>query len=79
VRQPAEIVERSVLDFQRIVAGSGAAVVPWLQDFTYGGVAYGPAEVTAQIDAAMRVGATGFLLWNPGSTYHVEVLNRPAS
>ncbi|HWC67674.1 MAG TPA: putative glycoside hydrolase [Acidimicrobiales bacterium] len=79
VRQPAEIVERSVLDFQRVVAGSGAAVVPWLQDFTYGGVAYGPAEVTAQIDAAMGSGARGFLLWNPGSTYHVEVLDRPTS
>ena len=51
VRQPADIVTRSVADFERIVAGSGAAVVPWLQDFSSGSVMYGPAEVRAQIDA----------------------------
>jgi hypothetical protein len=79
IRQPADIVQRSVIDFQRVVAGSGAAVVPWLQDFTYLGVPYGVAEVQAQIDAAMGVGATGFLLWNPSSTYHVEALDRAAS
>jgi hypothetical protein len=79
VRQPADIVQRSLIDFQRVVAGSGAAIVPWLQDFTYGGVAYGEAEVIAQIDAAMDVGSTGFLLWNPGSTYHVGALGRGAS
>jgi hypothetical protein len=78
IRQPADIVQRSVVDFQRVVAGSGAAVVPWLQDFTYLGVPYGVAEVKAQIDAAMGVGVTGFLLWNPGSTYHVDALDHPA-
>jgi hypothetical protein len=78
IRQPADIVQRSVVDFQRVVAGSGAAVVPWLQDFTYLGVPYGAAEVRAQIDAAMDVGATGFLLWNPSSTYHVDALDRTA-
>ncbi len=70
VRQPADIVTRSVADFERIVAGSGAAVVPWLQDFSWGSVIYGPAEVRAQIDAARAVGAEGFLLWNPTSQYN---------
>jgi hypothetical protein len=78
VHQPAEIVQRSLVDFQRVIAGSGAALVPWLQDFTYGGVAYGPSEVKAQIDAAMGAGVTGFLLWNPDSTYHVDALERDA-
>ena len=45
LRQPADIVRRSVADFERLVAGSGAAVVPWLQDFSSGGVTYGAAEV----------------------------------
>ena len=75
VRQPADIVTRSLADFERLVAGSGAAVVPWLQDFSSGGVTYGPAEVRAQIDAARASGSEGFLLWNPSSTYSADALD----
>ena len=74
LRQPGDIVAASVGDFVHVVAGSGAAVVPWLQDFSAGGVTYGPAEVRAQIDAAAGVGAAGFLLWNSGSFYTAEAL-----
>jgi hypothetical protein len=74
VRQPADIVAASLADFERIVAGSGAAVVPWLQDFSTNGVTYGPAEVQAQIAAATTAGAAGYLLWNPTSTYHPDAL-----
>ena len=70
VRQPADIVTASLADFERIVAGSGAAVVPWLQDFSCGDVVYGPLEVRAQIDAARATGVEGFLLWNPNSAVH---------
>ncbi|CAN5608655.1 hypothetical protein BH24ACT5_BH24ACT5_07030 [soil metagenome] len=68
-RQPGDIVGASVADFQRIVAGSGAAVVPWLQDFSAGGVTYGEAEVRAQIDATAATGSPGFILWNSGNEY----------
>ena len=78
-RQPADIVRASVSDFARVVAGSGAAVVPWLQDFSTGGVPYGPAEVRAQIDAALAAGAVGFLLWNSGSFYTAEALQPPVA
>ncbi len=60
-----------------VVAGSGAAVVPWLQDFSAGGVVYGPVEVRAQIDAALAAGASGFLLWNSGSFYTAAALQPP--
>ncbi len=76
VHQPAEIVAASLADFARIAAGSGAAVVPWLQDFSTEGAPYGPKEVRAQIDAAVAAGSDGFLLWNPGSAYDAEALNR---
>jgi hypothetical protein len=76
-RQPADIVGASVGDFTHVVSGSGAAVVPWLQDFSAGGVAYGPVEVRAQIDAALANGAAGFLLWNSGSIYTEEALQPP--
>jgi hypothetical protein len=77
-RQPGDIVERSLVDFRRAAAGSGAAVVPWLQAFSSGGVDYGPAEVQAQIDAAMAVGSSGYLLWNASSVYDPAALT-PAS
>ena len=66
--QPYQIVLRSLRDFSRDVAGSGARVVPWLQDFSLG-VTYGPSEVTAQIRAARRDGIPEFLLWDPNVTY----------
>ena len=64
--QPADIVRASVSDFARVVAGSGAAVVPWLQDFSAGGVQYGPAEVRAQIDAALAAVPSASCSGTPG-------------
>lgn len=71
--QPYAIVARSLRDFNRDARNSGARIVPWLQDFTLG-VAYGPAEVRAQIDAARSVGIDEFLLWDPLVTYTSEAL-----
>jgi hypothetical protein len=44
-------------------------VRPWLQDFTLNGVAYGVAEVRAQIRAAEEQGFTEWMIWDPGLTY----------
>jgi len=73
--QPGDIVRASLADFERLIAGSGAAMVPWLQDFSAGGVTYGPNEVRAQINASNEVGGDGFLLWNSGSVYTVDALD----
>ncbi|MBD0347781.1 MAG: polysaccharide deacetylase family protein [Thermoleophilia bacterium] len=66
--EPYAIVNRSLRDFQRRVRGTGARVVPWLQDFSLG-VSYGTAEVRAQIQAAAAVGIREWLLWDPNVTY----------
>jgi hypothetical protein len=71
--EPYEIVRRSLEDFQIAVEGTGARVVPWLQDFTLG-VDYGPAQVKAQIDAARDTGMRDFLLWDPAVTYTEKAL-----
>lgn len=68
-KQPYDIVKASLADFQAKMDGSGRYLMPWVQDFSLGGVAYGPAEVRAQIDAATSLGITDWLLWNPGATY----------
>lgn len=72
--QPYEIVAASLPPFTEAVEGTGAEVIPWLQDFTLG-VTYGPDQVRAQIDAAASVGIDGFILWDPAVTYTTEALD----
>ncbi len=71
--QPYDIAVRSLEDFERRVRGTGARIVPWLQDFSLG-VDYGPAEVEAQIRAARDAGIDDFLLWDPAVTYTAAAL-----
>ncbi len=74
IDQPYDIVEAALLDFKRVTAESGIALLLWTQDFTLGGVAYAEEEVRAQIDAAQAVGVSNFLLWDPDVTYHFDAL-----
>ena len=76
-RQPYLIVKRSLADFKAAVTGTGARLVPWLQDFSLG-VTYGPAEVRAQIDAARSDGVHEFLLWDAAVTYTAAGLGTDA-
>ncbi len=76
--QPFAIVRRSLADFRRAVRGTGARLVPWLQDFSLG-VDYGPKEVKAQIDAADADGIDEFLLWDPRVTYTKRALDTSAA
>jgi len=66
--EPRAIVKASLRDFRRLVEGSGARVVPWLQDFSLG-VQYGPREVRAQVRAAKEVGIEEWIFWDPEVTY----------
>jgi hypothetical protein len=71
--QPYAIVNRSLKDFLKKVAGTTAQVMPWLQDFSLG-VHYGVPQVRAQIVAGQRDGIGSFLLWNAGCTYQGAAL-----
>ena len=42
---------------------------PWLQAFTLGKPAYGPAEIEAQKKGTYDAGYDGWVLWNAGSKY----------
>ncbi len=79
--QPYDIVNRSLKDFNIDVKGTGARVVPWLQDFSLG-VTYGPTEVKAQIDAAHADGIDEFVLWSPSVVYDgagLPAIQRPTT
>ncbi len=73
-KQPYDIIKATLADFQAKTAGTGVALVPWLQDFSYGHP-YGPAEVRAQIDAAASLGVRDWLLWNSGASYTAGALD----
>jgi peptidoglycan/xylan/chitin deacetylase (PgdA/CDA1 family) len=73
--QPYDIIFRSLKDFQEQTEGTGARVVPWLQDFTLGHT-YGPAEVRAQIKGAKDVGIDEWIMWDPLVTYTVDAYER---
>lgn len=75
--QPYDIVLRSLRDFLKGTKGTGARVMPWLQDFSLG-VTYGPAEVAAQIRAAKNVGIPEWILWDPLVTYTTDGMDRNA-
>ena len=68
-RQPGDLVRGVLGRYQQATAGTGAVLVPWLQDFAARGVDFGEPEVRAQIDAARALGVDRFLLWSPTVVY----------
>lgn len=42
---------------------------PWIQDFDWAGIEYGPDKVRAQIIAAKELGITEYMIWNPSNVY----------
>jgi hypothetical protein len=62
---PGRTVSFALIDYRRKLAGRDADLIPWLQDF--GG--YALDDIAAQIDAAERAQARGFMLWNADGIY----------
>jgi hypothetical protein len=65
---PGPVIRDSVKLFNEEVKGSGARVVPWLQDFSLR-VHYGKQQICTQIAAAKREGVTEYIMWDPNVTY----------
>ena len=71
---PGRTVALSLRDFNNAMLGRKAMLIPWLEDFSLTSDHRPPEEVQAQIDAARRNNARGFLLWNPSGVYTEELL-----
>ena len=69
VHQPYDIVRCSLGDFRRAVDGTGAVLVPWLQDFSLGGV----RELLAR-DASFRRYMYAMSLFGAGNLTLIPVL-----
>ena len=66
--EPREVIAQSVATFNEQVEGTGARIVPWLQDFSLR-VPYGPKEVCAQVDGAAAEGVEEWIMWDANVTY----------
>jgi hypothetical protein len=73
---PGATVDRALRRFDRALRGRDVLVVPWVQDFSFS-TAYGIEQVRAQIDAARRSGAKGYMLWNAHGVYTEGALEAP--
>ena len=73
---PGETVSRALRRFSSTLRGSDVLVVPWVQDFTFT-TPFEIEQVRAQIDAARRAGAKGFMLWNAEGVYTDGALAPP--
>jgi hypothetical protein len=71
--EPGETVFRTLIDFKREMRGSGAQLVPWIQDWSYR-----PEQVMQQVRAARLQGAKGYLLWNASGIYTKSALAPPS-
>jgi hypothetical protein len=72
---PAKTVEYAMIDsIKRNATLENPAIIrPWLQSFTAswvsGNISYGPAEVRAQIETALKLGIDEYLIWNANNRY----------
>ena len=74
---PYKTVYVSLRDAKRRIAGTGAKLRPWLQDFTLR-TPYTPVEVRAQIEAVKDTGIDEWLLWNARNRYTEDALQSTA-
>lgn len=79
--EPYTVLENALAEFEEETRDSNPDIEirPWLQDFTYGTPAYGPAEVRAQIKATYDSGEDGWLLWNAENVYTEAAFGGEAS
>jgi hypothetical protein len=71
---PGRIVSYTMRDFRKALRGTKTQLRPWLQDFSLQRQ-YTLADVKAQIRAAEKGGAKGWLLWNAAVEYTDAALN----
>ena len=66
---PEHFIGESMDRFQKITAGSGVVLRPWLQAFAWRTKTYSPKYIEVQVLTAKNKGGVGFLFWNANNDY----------
>ena len=66
---PEHFIGESMDRFEKITAGSGAVIRPWLQAFAWRTKTYSPKYIEVQVLAAKNKGGIGFLFWHANNDY----------
>jgi LysM repeat protein len=72
IAHPYQIVYESTQRAVQRVKALSCHVRPWIQDFPdhhFDRRSYAPAEIRAQIQASFDAGGSGYMAWNPDTTY----------
>jgi hypothetical protein len=74
---PEHFIGESMERFEKITAGSGAVIRPWLQAFAWRTKTYSPKYIEVQVLTAKNKGGVGFLFWNANNDYTKPYLAMP--
>lgn len=66
---PEHFITISMDRFQKITAGSGVVLRPWLQAFRWKTKTYSPEYILKQVSTSKAHGGDGFLFWNAANDY----------
>ncbi len=66
---PEHFIGVSMDRFEKVSAGSGVVLRPWLQAFHWRTKTYSPEYILKQVSTARQHGGIGFLFWNAANDY----------
>jgi len=66
---PEHFIGESMDRFQKITAGSGVVIRPWLQAFAWRTKTYSPKYIEVQVETSKQKNGIGFLFWNANNDY----------
>jgi hypothetical protein len=66
---PEHFIGSSLDRFQKVTAGSGVVLRPWLQAFHWRTKTYSPEYILKQVGTSKQHGGVGFLFWNAANDY----------
>ncbi len=74
---PEHFIGVSMERFEKITAGSGVVIRPWLQAFRWRTKTYSPEYIQVQVLTAKSKGGIGFLFWNAANDYSKPFIAMP--
>jgi hypothetical protein len=74
---PEHFIGESMERFEKITAGSGTVIRPWLQAFAWRTKTYSPQYIEVQVLTAKNKGGVGFLFWNANNDYSKPYVAMP--